>query len=367
MHLGLQTLARFFERHRHDEPLVLATVTATSGSTYRKAGALMLIDEAGDHAGMISGGCLEDDLAGHARAVFADGSPRRVDYDLHDDPELVLGLGLGCGGDVHVLLTRLDEGDGRDVIANLFRAVAERRFCRLGLVLESVSARCAKGALALIEAPGPAAAQAAGRPSGNPELANGLAGAAAEHPEAPSARGARTEILELDLGGDRVRALVVHVPPPARVLICGAGPDAVPVAVQVRALGWQCTVVDHRPAYADSGRFPAGTRALCHRSGRLPGGELDGVDAAIVMSHHLEHDEHWLRQLTAHPPPYIGLLGPARRRTELLGRLGDDAPAVHGPAGLDIGAELPEAIALSIMAEIHARLNGRDGGFLTDV
>ncbi|MEJ2534393.1 MAG: XdhC family protein [Gammaproteobacteria bacterium] len=130
----------------------------------------------------------------------------------------------------------------------------------------------------------------------------------------------------------------------------------------MRRLGWECLVVDHRPAHAREERFAAGTRVRCQRPEELTQDQLASVDAAVVMSHHVEHDLAYLRRLVQYPPAYLGLLGPARRRDELLGRLDRGAVSavnVRGPAGLDIGGELPESIALSIVAEIHAVLNGR--------
>ena len=122
MDLGLEELAAWFEAHRDEQHLVLAVVIATGGSTYRKAGAMVLIAADGSHAGLISGGCLEGDLVQRAAEVFADGQARRHSYDLNDDPELLMGLGLGCGGDIHLLLQRLDRADGFGVLPGAFAA-----------------------------------------------------------------------------------------------------------------------------------------------------------------------------------------------------------------------------------------------------
>jgi xanthine/CO dehydrogenase XdhC/CoxF family maturation factor len=121
-------------------------------------------------------------------------------------------------------------------------------------------------------------------------------------------------------------------------------------------------VVDHRSAFAVGARFAPGTRVLHARPESLAEAlDLAAVDAAVVMTHHLGHDEACLRALLVQPPAYLGLLGPARRRRELAHALGVEPARIRGPAGLDLGAELPASIALSVMAEIHAVLNGRDG------
>ncbi len=151
---------------------------------------------------------------------------------------------------------------------------------------------------------------------------------------------------------------MIRIDPSPRVLVCGAGPDAVPVARQVDALGWQSIVVDHRGAYAKSERFPASTNVLQLQPKQLyEQVSLDEVDAAIVMSHNLEHDASYLQQLAGLGLSYLGLLGPSARREQLQEQLGIEDQLIHGPAGFDIGAELPESIALSVMAEIHAALN----------
>ena len=112
MHLGLSKLMSFLAAHANDEQLVLAVVIATEGSSYRKPGALMLIDGSGEFQGMISGGCLEHDLALRARAVFETGQALCFTYDLREEDQQPWGLGLGCNGVIHLLLRRLDWSDG---------------------------------------------------------------------------------------------------------------------------------------------------------------------------------------------------------------------------------------------------------------
>ena len=353
MDLGLEELAAFFDAHRDEAHLVLATVIATGGSTYRKAGAMVLIAADDSHAGLISGGCLEGDLVQHAAAVFADGQARRLSYDLNDDPELLMGLGLGCGGDIHLLLQRLDREQGFGVLPGAFAAHRRGLDCLLALVTQT-GTDLPPGLLARHDADG--------RYSGPPELQDALARLASGPGHAGRWQELATRIAGLDttLGVLRLAAAPL-------VLVCGAGPDAVPLVAQVRALGWRCVVVDHRPAFARPERFAAGAEVLCLKPGALAGTvALQRIDAAVVMTHHLGHDEAWLRALLEHRPTYLGLLGPGRRRRQLAQAIGVDPALIHGPAGLDLGAELPAAIALSVMAEIHAVLNGRDAVTLSN-
>jgi len=164
--------------------------------------------------------------------------------------------------------------------------------------------------------------------------------------------------------------LLLPLTPPPTLLICGAGIDAVPVARLAVEVGWDCIVVDHRSGFARAERFPESCRVCLLQAEDLTKEiDLKPVDAVIMMTHNLAHDRHYLAQVIDADMTYIGLLGPRARRDRLLGEIGiADTHAnlhIHGPAGLDIGAELPTSIALSIIAEIHACLNRRSGGELT--
>ena len=151
------------------------------------------------------------------------------------------------------------------------------------------------------------------------------------------------------------------------MLVCGAGPDAVPVAEAFSRLGWDVVVADHRSAFARAGRFPPGCTVRHQRQEALHEHvDLDAIDAAVLMTHHLESDAEYLRQLHGRPLRYLGVLGPQARRRRLCGMAGCGEDSLHGPVGLDIGAELPASIALSIAAEVHAVLNRRDGRSLTE-
>jgi xanthine/CO dehydrogenase XdhC/CoxF family maturation factor len=132
------------------------------------------------------------------------------------------------------------------------------------------------------------------------------------------------------------------------------------------ALDWDVLVVDHRPAYARADRFPGKCRVIQARPEQLAElVNLDEIDAAVVMSHHLENDSIYLAQLAKKDIDYLGCLGPRARRDRLRKMADCLGQQVFGPVGLDIGAELPEAIALSLVAEIHAVLNRRSGLPLT--
>ena len=301
--------------------LVAAFVIATQGSTYRKPGALMLLSSGGARCGLLSGGCLEGDLHEHAHAMLAGGAKSMVrDYDSRSSDDPVWGLGLGCEGAMRILLWRLDADDSLDLLRGWLAAQDRREPATLEVDLSSGA-----GALSLGRALGAGSGAA---------LRDGLFVVAAA----------------------RVPAL----------LVCGAGPDAEPVARFGAALGWQVTVIDHRPAHLEAARFPDARRVAAVDAAD-PGAtvDLDGFDAAVVMSHHLVADGQYLAALARSAVPYVGLLGPAARRERLyaeLGALADPLRArLRAPVGLDLGGGTPEAIALAIVAEIQAVLQGRPG------
>src|SRR5205807_389662 len=134
---------------------------------------------------------------------------------------------------------------------------------------------------------------------------------------------------------------VVPLSLPPRILLLGAGPDAVPVVDFAARLDWKVTLVDHRPAYAVASHFPAAERVLLARPDALPAAlDLSGFAAAVVMSHHLPSDLAYLRALAATGIAYVGLLGPAARREKLLSDLGTAAHALRGRLRAPVGLPL---------------------------
>lgn len=307
----------------------------------------MTIDAQGRLVGLLSGGCFEQDLREHAATVRGSGRARVVEYDLRGDDDLLYGIGAGCEGAMRILLEPLD-GGSHAAAALAHVADASRRGVATALAVvhdgppESLGTRGWPGAPALDAA-----------------LRTALADAIAQR-----------ESCTVRAAAGPGETWIQYVAPPPRLLVCGAGPDAEPVAMQARALGWPVTVVDHRPAYVEPARF-AGAEVLHVELERLGSAvDLAACTAAVVMSHHLASDAAYLRALAAVPAPgYVGLLGPRPRRERLTAELGVAAAGLEGrlrgPVGLDLGAATPEAIALAIVAELHAYVAGRPGGSYT--
>jgi xanthine/CO dehydrogenase XdhC/CoxF family maturation factor len=352
--MSLHRLIPLFERARmSDEPLVLATVIGTAGSTYAKPGAQMLIAADGEFAGLLSGGCLEGDLREHARSVIGSGEACIVSYDLRSQDDQLFGLGAGCEGSMDILLTRhgpTPEGEsGWQPLTMMERAFRHGQELRLAFLTDPGPTRLPLGMW--VPAQGDFGFDAS-------------ADATAQAVLATAARAAGNTRARVEPTG--IELFVVAIAPPPRLLLLGGGPDARPVATLADFLGWRVTVVDHRGAYLEPARFPAATRLVETPADGVSGAvRLDDFSAAIVMSHHLDSDLHYLRALACCAIPYVGLLGPAARREKLLADLGDSAAALRArlraPVGLDIGGRTPEAIALSIIGEVQAALAGRAG------
>jgi xanthine dehydrogenase accessory factor len=336
-----------------NEPLVLATVIRTGGSTYAKPGAQMLIAADGEYAGLLSGGCLEGDLREHAREVAASGQARIVSYDLRSTTDQLFGLGAGCEGAMDVLLTRVSEANGWLPMPYLIDASDRGDHCRVAFVIASREAGIPLGLTFPADGEAPEFAR------GYPWLHDELQALHAAAVSAPVNGIAAADALGVEL-------FVATFAPPPRLLLLGGGPDARPVATLADFLGWRVAVADHRSIYLSPRHFPPATRLVEARAEDVASSlKMDAHSAAIVMSHHLESDLHYLRALAHSAVPYVGLLGPAARREKLLSDLGADAvalrPRLRAPVGLDIGGRSPESIALAIIGEVHAALAGRAG------
>lgn len=332
------------------KPLVLATVYETAGSTYSKAGARMLITGEATFQGMLSGGCLEGDLAERARSVIETGEPQAVTYDLGKNDEELWGLGVGCDGLMRIFLQPLTAESAYEPFRTIAQALDGDSVEVSATVIESSIDGLPAGS-SLVTVDGDVAYSSIGDTFS--VAVQDLVRQASSEP--------RSRALAYRTAGGEAKLLLGMLTPPPNVLILGAGLDAEPVVRFALELGWRVTVQDHRPAYIDSGDFAAADTVLCVPVDALSATiELSRIDAVIVMSHHLASDRKYLEQLADTDIEYIGLLGPVDRRRRLLDELGGKGEQlngrVRGPAGLDLGGRGPAAIALSIVAEMHRQI-----------
>lgn len=343
-----QMLRRFAEWRDAGRRLVLASVYETAGSTYSKAGTQMLITGDGDFQGLLSGGCLEGDLAERAARVSSTGEPEAVSYDLGGADDELFGLGVGCDGTMRIFLQPLPRPDYQP-FAGVAECLQGEEGAVLATVIESGATVAEPGQFALLDRRGVRQTTLSG-----PVLA-AIESAAAPHLESGSSATSTVALRDGD-----VTVLFAAILPPPRLLVLGAGLDAVPLVDMAARLGWRVTVRDHRPAYFEKGDFGRAEACIEGPAEELETDDLRPYAAAMVMSHHLATDRSYLRALAGSAIRYVGLLGPRRRREQLLADLGEAgeelARRLHGPAGLDIGARGAESIALSIVAEIQAVL-----------
>lgn len=335
----------------------LATVVDVQGSGYRLPGARMLILENGDTFGMVSGGCLEADVLERAAKVLATGLAEVFTYDTTNDENSVFSLNMGCRGVIRILLERVDLDS--QLIKKL-RNVYETR------VPQSMATVIAKG-------------RDDDRYIGERIFFRDT-NDAESHPAAKIYReflesNSAYELVKLETDGDDVEFALETIEPPLLVLLFGAGADATPFARIAFDLGWQVRVFDHRPAYLTAERFPTAENLLLYNDENPVqpiGGDTRTV--AVIMTHNYQQDKLLLPNLLRSSVAYIAALGPKRRTEQLLGEIAasgesfsnEQLAKLYAPAGLDIGADTPEAIALSIIAEIQSVLKNRDSGHLRD-
>lgn len=354
--MSTRELLSFFEARKNDPfGLVLASVYDTLGSTYSKAGDRMLIAGNGDFQGMLSGGCLEGDLAERAMQVAESGKPQSVTYDLRESDEDLWGLGVGCEGLMRIFLQPLTAGNGFEPFPSLAAVLVGDERGVAATVIESSHPALSPGASMIGKGDSWTVVDV------DSEFESAIKAQSAD----ALARG-RSGRATLKFEGGSAELIVAVLRPAIRVLLLGGGLDAEPVVRLCAELGWRVAVQDHRPAYVEKGSFPDAEQVTCHPASELASQiDLGRFDAAVCMSHHLVSDRAYLEQLAASDIAYIGLLGPVHRHDRLMRELGSAADRlrdrVHGPAGIDIGGRGPASIALSIVAEMHqALLRRRD-------
>jgi xanthine/CO dehydrogenase XdhC/CoxF family maturation factor len=344
----------------------LATVVKVTGSAYRRPGARMLIAPDGRTVGSISAGCLDRDVCERAEKVMASGTPVLATYDTTAAGEDVWGLGLGCAGLVEILIEPL----GRDASADRVLHFLEARFRRrdagvVATVFRSADAAVAVGSRLILTEAGP---ESCGVEDGR--LAQALADEARH-----ALREGRSRVKVVPVPGGAAEALIEVVWPAPALVIYGAGDDAVALARLAKEIGWHVTVVDGRPGLATTERFPWVDTVVVVRpedaAQRVP---VDDRTSAVIMTHNYSHDFMLLKMLLVSPVRYLGILGAGGRTRAMLRAVKEaglplreqDLAKVYSPVGMDIGAETPGEIALSILAEIKAVSMGRAAGFLRD-
>ncbi|WP_425912977.1 XdhC family protein [Pseudomonas sp. GWSMS-1] len=362
---GLNTLldALLTEREVGREA-VLATVVKVEGSAYRRPGARMLVSRFGRPEGTISGGCLEAEVAKKAWWLTEAGPALRSYSTAEADEasEEALSFGLGCNGKVHVLFERLPASGPCALVDALCGVRDSQQPAAIATVIASPGAAAPRLGARLFLLPG--------QDAEGELLGSALAEQICADLQQTLLRGKSSRCL-YPHGADEVEVLLEYLPPVRRLVIFGAGHDAQPVVRMAKLLGWHVTVIDGRAHFARAERFAEADQVLVGDVEQpFAYHELVRGAAVAVMTHSLVQDAHWLQGVLHSAPCYVGQLGPRERTERLLAGIHaqqGDLPGLanlHYPIGLDLGGDTPESVAMAVLAEIQAVLNGRNGGSL---
>jgi xanthine dehydrogenase accessory factor len=352
-------LKAFDEAQKQGKKTALATVVHVEGSSYRRAGARMLITEEGRLTGAISGGCLEGDALHKALLVMTQQKPMLVTYDTMDEDDALLGVGLGCNGIIQVLIEPIDISMKNSPILFLKEAIAQRQSSVLVTLFCLQDKKNTQAGTCLLLKEGNSII---GEPPVLKDILIHDAGTAFENHN--------TYFKNYITEKESYTGFIEFIKPPVSLIIIGAGNDVIPLIQMADVLGWESTVVDGRPNYAKKERFTSACRVLVSKPENvLQQLTIDDQTVFLLMTHNYNYDLAMLRALLNKQVAYIGSLGPRKKIDRMLDELkdegitltGEQLSVIYGPVGLDIGAETSEEIALSILAEIKAVFSSKHG------
>ena len=327
-------------------PAALATITRTTGSTFRHAGASMLVAADGTVVCALSGGCPQRDIVQRALRVIASGAPELAAYNR--DSSLDVLIEMGCGGEIEVLIEPL-------------RGRADTAFLH---ALATLHARREAGGMATAFARDGAAVLPRPRRlvRGNEVLWNDLDDAALSERALALLRQMPPAAACVQSGADAADLLLESLLPQQQLLLVGANDISLALCALAATLGWKCMVVDNAPAPAGADGVPVLALAPQQIAGSIA---CDAASAAVVMTFNIERDLAWLAELARLPLGYLGAVGSRARSARMRDAAARAGARLHAPAGLDVGAQTPGEIAVAIAAEIMARRGARAGTSLS--
>ena len=362
----LQDIVSAFDNAIKDgKQTALATVVHVEGSSYRRAGARMLITEDGQITGAISGGCLEGDALRKARLVMSQNKSMLVTYDTTDDDDAKFGVGLGCNGIIHILIEPIFGNKQYNPIALFKQFLCKHQPVVLITIFSMSDKQAAQPGTCLIL-------------TEQEELCGffpdeDIKDALLEDAKDVLKNG--NSVTKTYLYGDKFTCFIELLQPTVSLVVFGAGNDAIPIVQLADVLGWHTTLIDGRANYAVPGRFPQAKKIIIAKPEQaLAQINIDNRTIFVLMTHNYNYDTAMLRQLLPMELTYVACLGPKKRLNRMLDELNDEGmeitpqqlQSIYGPAGLDIGAETSDEIALSIISEMQAILKKRNGAPLRD-
>ncbi len=336
------------------ENVALASVVHVEESSYRRVGARMLVRSTGQWVGGISGGCLEGHALKKAQQAIFNNKPSLVSYDTVEGDSQEIGSGLGCHGRIEVLFTPIDSTDPDNEIEQLRRISKAESPLLLLKVIAAPETPEALGSILSIN------------PINRTFDFWGLQQAALSEAIDITIQKKKSQIVNLESStyGD-LRILVEFIRPEIRIVIVGDNYDVHSMLCVADNMGWEIYVV---------GQGKKLSKEIFQKAKHvLPYNKVDQIKihdytAVILMAHDYARDKKMLKYFIGQSPKYLGLLGPKARFLKMTSEMPDvnfdDLHFVHSPTGLEIGAETPEEIALSVAAEIIATFRNKKGGSL---
>jgi xanthine dehydrogenase accessory factor len=360
----LNIIEAFDEAQQQQLQTALVTLVHVDGSSYRRPGARMLVREDGQLTGAISGGCLEGDALRKALLAMAQKKPMLVTYDTNDEDDASLGLGLGCNGIIQVLIEPIDLTKKYNPIEFLKTIISKKQKVVLITLFSLADKKASQPGTCLVYSEEGFIAD------NEMQLKEILI------KDAQSALlQEQSSFKNYTFENQQLTAFIEMVQPAVSLVIVGAGNDVFPLVEMATIIGWQTTVVDGRPAYAKADRFSSSCQVLVSKPENvLSQITIDKQTVFVLMTHNYNYDIAMLEALLSKDLLYIGMLGARKKKQQMLNELQEKGiqftsgqlSILHSPVGLDIGAETPEEIALSIIAEIKAVLSGRQTLSLKD-
>jgi xanthine/CO dehydrogenase XdhC/CoxF family maturation factor len=345
------------------QPCVLATVVHLEGSSYRRPGARMLVLEDGLMIGAISGGCLEGDALKKALLTFIEKNNRLITYDTSDEEDASVGVQLGCEGVIQVLFEYIHTHQENNPIELLRKATAQRKTAVLVTLFDLKNKRDVQLGTRLLQIEKDSFAST----DLDPALISVLKKDVAVVYEQ------QVSTFKEYKSGHQINAFIECIEPPISLVVVGAGNDAIPMIQIASILGWEVKVVDGRQTHAKEDRFISACQVLVSKpEAVLEQMVIDNRTCFVLMTHNYNYDVAMLQALLTTEVPYIGVLGPKKKLNKMLDAIKEQGititdqmlERIYGPTGLDIGAENAGEIATSIIAEIQAVFNNKNGQML---
>ena len=349
-----QIIARYESTDFSQEKIAIASVVSVEESSYRRIGARMLVSSNGQWIGGISGGCLEGDALRRSQKAIYNNVPSQVVYDTMDDDANQIGVGLGCNGRLEVLFTPIDPSDQNNPIETLKKIKEKNAPSILITIIDAGNAQDVLGASILAE-------------ELNKTLEfEGLSVDTLQQYISDTRIKKRSQIFNIEnKNQENFKVLFEFIRPEMKLVVVGDNYDVSALVSIVYELGWQVFIVGRKK------KVPKSTYQKVERVVEYEGyGQLtiDEYTAVVLMSHDYNWDLTILRRALTQKPAYIGMLGPKKRMLKMQNEEGIDQLSeisyLHSPVGLDIGAETPEEITISILAEILSAFRNRSGNKL---